>query len=82
MCQAQGRHQEDSTPFVNEQHVGPSIPENHCAEAPQHEEKTCHLRNPAAALIVWMKEVHWMPQMIICVKDTQNFNTLCSSSVC
>ena len=35
--------QEDSTPFLNKQYVGPSITGNHCTEMPQHVDKTCHL---------------------------------------
>ena len=60
-------NQEDSTPFVNEQYVGPSIPEHHCAETPQHLDRPCNLSDPISTLIVWMIQVHWMPQLIICL---------------
>ena len=66
--------QENSTPFANEQYVGPSIPENHCAVTPQH---VIISVTPPAPLIVWISQVHWMPQIIICLNWTTTRHLYC-----
>ena len=59
--------QEDSTPFVNEQYFGSSIPDNHCGETPQHVDKPYHLSDPTSTTDSLDESSTLDAQMVICL---------------